>query len=238
MNTDKTVFEKIIIQILDNLTAGSSKNDISIDFKESKTNDEIFFSIINNSPETESLKTKKKQSTFIINTEIESLIKLLGGKIIENSEIKSNHKIEFSMPVFINFGTIKYPRQNEDKFNWKNKTLIIAEDDDINFYYLKKLLANFSLNILHAVTGEHVVEYVKSGMKIDLILMDIKMPGMSGIEATKVVKSLNPNIPVIAQTAFVMEDEIENEIKVNCNGFIPKPIKKVELFSVMNKYLQ
>lgn len=117
------------------------------------------------------------------------------------------------------------------------KTILIAEDDETSFYFLKFVLAKENVNILYAQSGREAVDMTESHPEIDLILMDIKMAGMSGIEATQIIKSKKPEIPIIAQTAFALSSDKENILKAGCDDYITKPIHKEELLEKINFFL-
>ncbi len=117
------------------------------------------------------------------------------------------------------------------------KTILIAEDDNINFLLIKKMLQVTDYDIIRAENGQIAVDIVRQNPKIDLVLMDIKMPVMNGYEAFEEIKSFKPNLPIIAQTAHASE---EDKNKVNCLGFtdyMTKPIKKELLLEMVEKYI-
>lgn len=117
------------------------------------------------------------------------------------------------------------------------KTILIAEDDETSFFFLKFVLAKENVNILYAQSGQEAVDITEAHPEIDLILMDIKMAGMSGIEATQLIKKRNPRVPVIAQTAFALNSDKENILKAGCDDYITKPIRKEELLEKVNFFL-
>ena len=93
------------------------------------------------------------------------------------------------------------------------------------------------MNILHTVNGNETLAICKKRKDIDLILMDIKMPELSGIEVTRLIRQFNPDIPIIAQTAYAMEEDKELILKSGCNSYISKPIKANMLMNILNQYL-
>ena len=119
-------------------------------------------------------------------------------------------------------------------------TILIAEDEEVNFLYLNVLLDGYKKTIktIHAKNGKEAVELCLKNKAFDLVLMDIKMPVLNGLEATKQIKAASPEITVIAQTAYSTQNEKENAIKAGCNDFISKPIRKKEMYLVLEKYLQ
>ncbi len=122
-------------------------------------------------------------------------------------------------------------------YNWAGKTILIAEDTDCSFLYLKTILRNTSATILWASTGQEAINLVREHREIDIVLMDINMPGISGFEATVGIHSIRPELPVIAQTAYVHDNEVELCFSSGCIDYIPKPIDKNMLLEKLGKFL-
>lgn len=121
--------------------------------------------------------------------------------------------------------------------NWmKDITLLIVEDDRVGKMYMETLFKNRCKNLLFASNGIEALKICEEDPDIDLILMDIKMPIMDGYEATKKIKSINKNIIIIAQTAFALAGDKQKALAAGCDDYITKPIKKENLFKVINKY--
>jgi hypothetical protein len=116
--------------------------------------------------------------------------------------------------------------------------ILVAEDDDTNFYYLNALLVRETrAKILHASNGREAVELFKTYPETKLVLMDIKMPEMDGFEATKLIKQINPDIPVIAITAYAMSGDEDRIIAAGCDGYLSKPINKKSLFEKIAEFI-
>jgi CheY-like chemotaxis protein len=81
------------------------------------------------------------------------------------------------------------------------------------------------------------IQLLKQNPEISLILMDIKMPEMDGLEATREIRKFNKTIPVIAQTAYALSGDKEKSIQAGCNGYLTKPVQTTELFSILDNYL-
>lgn len=125
----------------------------------------------------------------------------------------------------------------EEVYDWSDKTLLIAEDEDLNFQYLEVALCKTKINIIRARNGEEAVELARVTPQIDLVLMDIKMPRMNGIEATRSIKSFRNDLVIVAQTAFAMEEDKQNCYAVGMDAFIAKPVRYKLLFDTMSKFL-
>ena len=123
--------------------------------------------------------------------------------------------------------------QNYSDINWEGKTVLVAEDEEINFLFIDTILSSTNATVIHAWNGKQAVEYIEKNNAVDLILMDIKMPIMDGLTATKKIKSLHPTLPIIAQTAYTLSDDREKCKEIGCDGYLTKPIRKNELLSAL-----
>ena len=117
--------------------------------------------------------------------------------------------------------------------------ILVAEDEEINFLYIETILERLDeveICVLHAKNGLEAVELCRSNKDIDLVLMDIKMPIMDGIEATKIIKAEYPEIPIVAQTAYSTVNDMENALKSGVDDFITKPIDRNTFKKTILKY--
>ena len=170
---------------------------------------------------------------------VKSYIEMLNGKIWVNSEMEKGSTFFFSIPYIPVYQEKSLQISNDDELkNMSQKfTILIAEDDEISFFYLENILENEEIMIIHAKNGLEAVNFLKLNPDISLILMDIKMPEMSGLEATLEIRKFNKSIPIIAQTAFSILGDKENILNSGCNDYIAKPINKIELINLIKKYL-
>jgi two-component system, cell cycle response regulator DivK len=126
----------------------------------------------------------------------------------------------------------------EIEYDWSEYTILIAEDEETNYVYLETALQKTDVKVLRAKNGREAVELAKITPHIDLVLMDIKMPEMNGLEATRSIKSFRKDLIIIAQTAFAMEEDRRNCTAVGCDDFLPKPIRYKVLLETIAKYLK
>lgn len=117
--------------------------------------------------------------------------------------------------------------------NWENKIILVVDDTKMNFVVLKTQLRKTNANVLWMENGHDAVQYIKNGNKADLILMDIRMPVMDGIEASRIIKEFNPNIPIVIQTASVMGSAYDDIAYSNCDDTIFKPIDREKLIETI-----
>jgi len=121
--------------------------------------------------------------------------------------------------------------------NWKGKTILIVEDDDANSTYLNEVLSDFGLNILNAFDGEEALNLFHDHPDIYLILMDIRLPGINGLNLTKIIKKERPATIVIAQTAYASKEDIDECLMAGCNNYISKPLNKKKLITLLSGFL-
>lgn len=163
---------------------------------------------------------------------------LVNNEVFSSETIDSNHFFS----SFFSYSSLKREKTSSEVsrsiYNWQNKTILIAEDEETNFMYLKAALSRTNVKIIRAKNGLEAVDAVKSEQNIDLVLMDVKMPEMNGVEATKIIKSLNKEMVVIAQTAYAMEEDQYIYLNAGCDDYLAKPITLDRLLQTVSKYLK
>ncbi len=171
-----------------------------------------------------------------------NLVELLGGQMWVSSVPNQGTRFWFHLPYAPVAGsghkwTPTEFAQDYPQFNWNRKTILVAEDDDNSYTLLKSILTPTQARILRAVNGREAIEAVKITDAIDLILMDIQMPFINGIDATREIKKLRPTLPVIAQTASAMDGDKEKCILAGCDDYLTKPIHPENLLAKMSQFI-
>lgn len=171
---------------------------------------------------------------------VRHLVRFLGGKMWAGTGEQGNAWY-FSLPYE------QVPDQFHDvvteaesalpAYNWKDRVILIAEDDEVNYRFLEAVLQNTEAQLLHVHNGLQAVELCRSTIRIDLVLMDIILPEMNGFEAARQIRSFNPDIPIIAQTAVRYDEEAERYRQAGINDHIVKPIEIKKFLEKIDRYL-
>jgi PAS domain S-box-containing protein len=168
---------------------------------------------------------------------VKELIELMKGEVWIESEKGKGSTFYFTIP---------YKIANEDNDPLNNivtptdldadEVILIAEDEYINYLYLEALFENYPFKLLHAVNGDEAIKLAKNNSSIGLILMDMKMPKINGLEATKEIRKSNKTIPIIALTAYAFEEDKQKALNAGCNDYLTKPFDEKTLIEMVEKY--
>lgn len=172
---------------------------------------------------------------------VKAYVEKLGGKLRLESEVGKGTCFRFFIPIKQKAEFSEKNTQvtfNEDrKMDFKTR-ILIAEDDDTGFLFLKTILKKVPCTIDRCITGEQAVDFCKKHPDVDIVLMDIKMPDMNGYEATKLIREFNSSVYIIAQTAFAMPGDEKLALDAGCDVYITKPIDRKKLLDIIETHIE
>ncbi len=168
------------------------------------------------------------------------LIEMMGGKIVVTSEYGKGSTFTIYLAQEIKEGIYKKEVTNDDEIiKFTGKKVLLVDDNNLNLKVGVKILKDYDLDITCSDSGYDVLDKIKDGNTYDIILMDIMMPKMGGVETLKRLKEIDGfKTPVIALTADAIQGKSNKYIEVGFNDYISKPINEDELKKVLSKYLK
>lgn len=171
------------------------------------------------------------------------VVQRMGGKIFVQSEKGIGSEFGFSLPYrpagYAKFKNVPETMdQLSEPVNWKSKKCLLVDDNKDVLIYLRRLLLDTGISIITARSGHEALQYIKTTPDIDLVLLDMQMPEMNGIEVTREIRKMMNRLPIIAQTAFVFEDDKDIILEAGCDACLIKPIRREHLLNTMSGFLK
>lgn len=226
--TDKNIVSQIFSSLLSNAIKFTSKGYIEMGYH--VVQNELQFYVKDTGVGIANLENVADENHLTIGlSTVKKLVELLHGSLQIESKSGLGTTISFQIP---------YEPALEKVASEAKKTIkvLIADDEEISFMLLKKLMQKGNVEIIRAKNGEEAYEIYKNNPDINLILMDLRMPQVDGYVAAQLIKNESPDIPIIAQSAYSFKDDKENVSK-SFNGYLSKPVNKKEFEEVVHKYL-
>jgi len=171
------------------------------------------------------------------------VIERMGGKIFVQSEKGVGSEFSFSIP-YRPAGSTRarlktfLKEQQSETINWVSRKCLLVDDNKDVLIYLKRILLDSGINILTARSGVEAIEIIRNTPDLDIVVLDMQMPEMNGIEATKEIRKISRDLPIIAQTAFIFEDDKDIILQAGCDACLIKPIRREHLITVMGSFIK
>ena len=254
--TDKIWLKRVLSHLMDN--AVKFTLDGSVDLSYYKENEELYFNIKDtgigiNEENLGRIFEEFRQEIDGHHRPFEGLgigltlakevVERMGGKILVQSEKGIGSEFSFSIPYRPAGSTGTRLRsmiadQSALPINWVSKKCLLVDDNKDVLLYLNRILFDTGITVMTARSGPEAIEAIRNNKGIDVILLDMQMPEMNGIEATKEIRKIRKDIPIIAQTAFIFEDDKDIILEAGCDACLIKPIRKEHLLTVMRSFLK
>ena len=247
MTTDENRLTQVFSNLISNALKHTQKGNQEIQFYVSDTGSGIDPNFIEHIFDTYASQDAEHQRGFGLGLALcRIIVEKMGGTIGVKSELGKGSTFTFCLPfsgtiggrpvdsrsIAQNLRTLRVDNVPDAK---AMKTVLVAEDEESN-YELVRIVLQKRYRLLRAHNGIEAV-MMNEEEKPDLILMDIRMPGMSGLDATRIIKEVTPDIPVIALSAFAFEENIREAKSAGCDEFLPKPFKVEDLIETINRYI-
>jgi signal transduction histidine kinase len=251
---DKEKMEQVVINLLENSLAFTDSGEIEFGYRKK---DDLFLEFFVRDTgvgfSVDRLEQIMNQSTHVFDNRMrpfdtaalrinlsKHLAKIMGGKLTTDSVFGEGSTFAFTIPLNV----VEVWREEDVKtnfdvntVNWADKKILIAEDVKSNFIYLEAILDPTRVQVHWVKNGKEAVRYCKINNDIDLVLMDILMPEMDGYEAARLIKKSQPRLPIIAQTAFSLDEEEYKASQKSFSKYLIKPIWSHDLLNTLSEYL-
>ena len=251
IKSDADLLAKIFTHLLNNAVKFTEKGFIQFGYSRQPEKLEFFVSdtgigigkeftenLFNLFEKEERIKTRPNEGSGLGLSVSRGLVKLLGDELFVDSEKGKGSRFYFTIPLINKIIPAVKEGVGPTRHTKRVYTILVSEDDETSFLYIKTILAqNTTAKIIHAVNGQDAIEKFLNNPDIDIILMDLKMPEINGLEATVKIKSLNKDIPVIAITAYAMMGDEKRILEAGCDSYISKPISKKALLDKIAEFI-
>ena len=252
ISTDRNRLFQVFSNLIGNATKFTAKGSISFAYKLKEK--EIVFHVADTGSGISDDKIDKIFDRFIMaNNQVQGtglgrsiskiIVEKLGGKIAVQSKMETGTTFTFTLPYISANGDMKWEEKlppasvkDNSRTSHQEMTILVAEDYQSNYDLIEAMIGKI-YKLVHAHDGMEAIIFYEQ-YKPDLILMDIKMPNINGLDATRAIREMSADVPVIAVSAYAYEKDKIAAIESGCNDFLTKPVSADLLKMTINKYLK
>ena len=252
ISTDRNRLFQVFSNLIGNATKFTAKGSISFGYKLKEK--EIVFHVADTGSGISDDKIDKIFDRFIMaNNQVQGtglglsiskiIVEKLGGKIAVQSKMETGTTFTFTLPYISANGDMKWEEKlppasvkDNSRTSHQEMTILVAEDYQSNYDLIEAMIGKI-YKLVHAHDGMEAIIFYEQ-YKPDLILMDIKMPNINGLDATRAIREMSADVPVIAVSAYAYEKDKIAAIESGCNDFLTKPVSADLLKMTINKYLK
>ena len=251
--TDKIWLKRVLSHLLDNAVKFTLEGSIELSFE--RENENLLFKVKDTGIgiNEENLGRIFEEFSQEINghhrpfeglgvglTLAKEVLERMGGKIYVKSEKGIGSEFSFTIP-YRPAGSSKLKSRSLEQtipIDWSSKKCLLVDDNKDILIYLNRILLDTGINLIIARSGPEAISIIKQTPDIDVVLLDMQMTEMNGIEATQEIRKIRKRLPIIAQTAFIFEDDKDIILEAGCDACLIKPIRKEHLLSVMSGFIK
>jgi CheY-like chemotaxis protein len=129
-------------------------------------------------------------------------------------------------------------RSDKYDFDFSTRVVLVVEDNVISYKLISAVLQQVKANVVHAPNGKEAIEICSTDQHFDLVFMDMQMPEVDGLAATRIIKQMRPELPVIATTANTYDENAEACMQAGCDAFLAKPLQFKKMFELMQSFFE
>lgn len=258
LNADETKIRKTLINLIENAIKFTEQGTLEIGYL-SEADDTIFFVrdtgigihrekqgiIFDKFRQVEDGICRRYEGSGLGLSMAKKQVEMMGGKIWLESELEFGSTFYFSVPAMLEEKAIEQDlfKDNlidilmDEELDSMCQSILIVEDDMCSSLILQEYLSD-QFHVIHTESAEKAITICKQNRDIRLVLMDVQLPEMDGLDATKQIKSFRPELPIIAVTAHALNDDRKRCLKAGCNDYITKPVEGEVLKNAIHKQLQ
>lgn len=247
--SDKELHFKLLSHLLDNAVKFTHTGAVIFGYKVREMTVEFFVTdtgigiepefqskVFDNFRQFETTTTRDYEGSGLGLSITRGIVKLLGGSIQVDSRVGGGSTFRVTIPYHsMNQKNHENEPDKSDGQHLKRPVILLVEDDLANFSLQEKIIRKAGCNVIPASNGQEAVDQIDKNSSISAVIMDLKMPIMDGYEATRRIKKLRPDLPVIAVTAFAMTGDEQKALEAGCDQYLSKPIMEIDLVKILGK---